>query len=71
MPGAPHRIAHDQPLGERATVVGAGGSDGEYLLASTGEQHGLSIGVTQERSAFTQLGYENALFQIRSRKLCG
>jgi hypothetical protein len=63
-------VADQQPLGERSRVVGAGGADGEHLLAPPREQDRLAVRVTEEQAAVGELGEWNALCQIRSLELC-
>ncbi len=66
MQRAAHRVAHHQPLGERAAVVGAGRADGEPLVAAVGKQHRLAVHVAGHHPAIRNVRGRNALSQVRA-----
>jgi hypothetical protein len=66
MPRATDRLAHHDPLGERAAIVGAVGADGEDLLPPPHHEHRLAAAVPEELAAVRQLGEGDALRQIGS-----
>ena len=64
MPGASYCVIDDQPLRERATVVGALRADGEDLSATAYEQNRLLSDMTEELGAVRQFGGGDAERQI-------
>ena len=64
MPGASYRVIDDQPLRERATVVGAQGADSEDLSATAYKQNRLLSDMTEELGAVRQFGGGDAERQI-------
>jgi hypothetical protein len=44
-------------------------ADGEHLRASTNHQHRLAAGVTKQHHAIVEIGYRNALCEVRTTEL--
>ncbi len=63
VPRAAHRVADEEPLGERAAVVRARPADGV-------EQHRLAVGVAAEHPAVREIVDGNALLEIGTGQLC-
>jgi hypothetical protein len=47
VPGTANGIVHDQPLGERAPVMAAGGADREHLGTAPHKDDRLAVDVTE------------------------
>ena len=56
MPGAAHRVADQQPFGERAVIVAAVRADGEDLAAAARQQHLLVADMADQHAAVGELG---------------
>jgi len=69
VPGAAHGIADDQPLGERAAIVGAGRADGKKLAAAAREQHRLLPDMPAEHASVGNVVQRNALREIGPLRL--
>ena len=54
MPGTAHRAVDNEPLRERAVIVGALRADGEHVGAATHEQHWLFLHMANELAAIWQ-----------------
>jgi hypothetical protein len=59
-------MADDQTISEGSAVVGALTTHRENLLAISGEDHSLSIGMAANHSTIGNALYRNSLLQIRS-----
>ncbi len=64
MPGAPHRVIDNEPLSERAVVVGAQSADGEHVGAAAHEQHRFIFDMADEFAAVWQFGGGNSELEI-------
>ena len=69
MPRTAHRVVDNEPLRERAAIVGAVRADGEHVGAATHEQHRLLSDMADELAAVRQFGESNSLRQIRADRL--
>ena len=70
VPRAAHRVADEEPLGERAAVVRARAADGVDVAAAADEQHRLAVGVAAEHPAVREIVDGNALLEIGTGQLC-
>ena len=55
MPGAVNDLAVEQPLGERAAVVGAGRADREAASANPSDEHGVVADVAADHRPVREL----------------
>lgn len=69
MPRTAHRVVDNEPIRQRAAVMGAVSADGEHVCAATHEQHWLLSHVADQLAAVRQFGDGNALRQIRADRL--
>ena len=69
MPGAAHRVADDEPVGQRAVIVGAVGADREHLGAAAHEQHRLLADMAEQLAAVGQFARRNPQRQIGADRL--
>ena len=51
MPGAANRVPIEEAFGERSAVVRARGADRAVVGPQPDEQHGIAVGVTEQRAA--------------------
>ena len=65
MPGAPHGIADDDPVGERRAVMGALCADREHVVALPDEEDRLVADMPFKEGAVAQSGERNALGKVR------
>src|SRR5262245_27590923 len=72
MPGAADRVVNDQPLAERASVMGAGGADRQDFSAPASQQHRLVPDLTDKHRAIGEIILRNTVRQIRlvQARLC-
>src|SRR5262249_8543290 len=64
MPGAPHRVADQESLGERPVVVRAMRPDREHVRALPGKHDLLVADVAEQHAAVGELRFRDALRQI-------
>ena len=64
VPGTAHRVADDEPVGERAVIVGAMGADREDLGAAAHQQHLLLADMAEQLAAVIEFGKGNSLPEI-------
>lgn len=64
MPGAANGVLDEEPLGERAAVMRAGGADREHLLAASCQQHRLVADMAEQHGAVGELSEGDALGEI-------
>ena len=69
VPGATHRVANQETLGERALIMGALGTDCEHLAAAAHQQNLLVAGMTDEHSAIGELIESDALGKVWTGEL--
>jgi hypothetical protein len=67
VPRTPDRLAHHEPLRQRAAIVCAYGTRREYLFALTHHDHWLAIEVAQQGFIFCKSVVFNARPEIGSR----
>ena len=65
VPGTAHRILDHQAFAERATVVGAGRADREYLLAFPGKEDRLVPDPADQHRAIVEIAFRYAAAEIR------
>jgi hypothetical protein len=70
MPWASDGVADEQALFERSTVVRADCADGEHLVATPDEEHGLALGVPQQHGSVGDRRKLYGLREVRSAHLC-
>jgi len=66
MPRATDGIVNQNPLAERAIVMGALSVDGEEFGTPADEEDGLPIGMTDDLAAVGKIVEGDALSQVRS-----
>ena len=64
VPGAAHRLAHQQAFGQRPAVVGAGGTQGKHFVAPACQQHRFALGMAQQHGAIGDALQSNALGEV-------
>ena len=69
VPGATHRVANQETLGERALIMGALGTDREHLAAAAHQQNLLVAGMTDEHPAIGELIESDALGKVWTGEL--
>ena len=69
MPGTAHRVVDNEPVRERAAIVGAMGADREHVGAAAHQQHRLVADVADELAAIGEFGERNSLRQIGAGRL--
>ena len=69
MPRTADRVAREQPFGERAAVVGAGGADREHLVVAAQDHHRLAARVPQQRRLAHQVAFGDAGLEIGAGEL--
>src|SRR5690348_15570293 len=69
MPRASYRVVDEEPLGERAAVMGTGRADREDLLAAACQQHRLLADMSEEQGAVDELRKRDPRREIRSARL--
>ena len=60
VPGASDRIADHEPLGERAAVVGAHGTDGEHFVTDARQENRFAVRMPQEDAPHRKVTRRNA-----------
>src|ERR1039457_330341 len=65
MPRAANRITHDEALGQRGTIVRAGGANREYLKAASNEENWLTARVPEQHRPIWDCRKLNSLGEIR------
>src|ERR1022692_1192758 len=65
MPRAANRISHDEALGQRGTIVRAGGANREYLNAAANEENWLTARVPEQHRPIWDCRKLNSLGEIR------
>ena len=70
VPRAADGVADDQPFGERAAVVRAGGAERHDLVVRPAdEQHGLAARVPEQRRVGGEVAGRDPRFEVRPREL--
>jgi hypothetical protein len=69
MPGATHSVIDKQPFGERPTVVGARGTDGEDVRATPGKEYWDAMRVPGKQGAVSHIARIDARREIGAREL--
>ncbi len=69
MPGTADRIVYHESLSQRTAVVGAGAAEGENIVAAPHDEHSVGPNMANEHSGYRDVGEEDALREIRSRRL--
>ena len=69
VPGATHRVANQEALGERPLIMGALGTDREHLAAAAHQQNLLVAGMTDEHPAIGELIESDALGKVWTGEL--
>ena len=69
VPGATHRVANHETLGERPLIMGTLGTDCEHLPAAAHQQNLLVAGMTEEHSAIGELIESDALGKVWTGEL--
>ena len=64
MPRAADGVAAEQPLRERATVVGAGGADGKHFIAAANEDDRLAARMPEQGRVPGEIAFGDAGLQI-------
>jgi hypothetical protein len=65
MPWTSNRIANEQPLLERRTIVRAGGSDCEHLFATPRQKHRFAMCMSEQHASIADHRGIDALREIR------
>src|ERR1017187_1576544 len=65
MPRAANRITHDEALGQRGTIVRAGGANREYLNAASHEENWFTARVPEQHRSIWDCRKLNSLGEIR------